>query len=210
MVMTMLERPHLRGWSHAAAFVAAVALCPLTIVFSAGGRSVAAVYSAAVIALFGMSAAYHRLAWGTRAEAVFQRLDHATIFVAIAATYTPVSLAVGGRSGRALLWVVWTLAGLGAARHLVRRHPSRVVSVTLYAAVGWSALAVIHLVWQRLGVAAFVLLLAGGMLHTLGAVVYALRWPNPWPRWFGFHEIFHLLVIGAVALHYVVVAFFAL
>lgn len=203
-------RPYLRGWSHAVAFIAAVALCPILIVFRPEMRAAAAIYAAAMIGLFGISAAYHCVAWGTRAHGLFRRLDHAMIFITIAATYTPVSLALGSTGGTAVMVVVWTAAGLGALSQLAWPGAPPWLTASLYLAVGWSAVVVLDDIWRYLGIAGFILLLVGGLLHSAGAVIYATQRPNPWPRWFGFHEIFHLLVIGAIASHYVVVAFFAL
>jgi hemolysin III len=201
-------RPHLRGWSHVAACVAAIALCPLVIVYSPGLRIPVGLYAGAVIALFGISAAYHRVFWGTAAHELFRRLDHAMIFVAIAASYTPIALSsLPGRTGTILLVVVWTGAAGGALVQLALPHPPRTAMVALYVLVGWAIAPVVHLVWQAIGVAGFVLLVVGGLLHTIGAVVYARERPNPLPAWFGFHELFHLLVVAAIAAHYVVIAF---
>ncbi|MGI9622716.1 MAG: PAQR family membrane homeostasis protein TrhA [Acidimicrobiales bacterium] len=204
-------KPHLRGWSHVAACAAAIALCPIVIVFSPGARAAAAVFSGAVIGLFGISAAYHRFHWGSRMEAVMKRLDHSMIFIVIAATYTPIALvALPNGPGTLILRVVWVGAIVGVITRLFWTHAPRAIIVALYIAVGWAAMLVIDDIWRALGVAGFVLLLVGGLLHTVGAVVYATKRPNPWPRWFGFHEIFHLIVIAAIATHYVVVATIAL
>ncbi len=204
-------KPHLRGWSHAAAWVAAVALCPIVIVVSPGARGSAALYSGAIVGLFGISAAYHRFRWGERMHALMRRLDHSMIFVAIAATYTPIALvALPGSEGTLILSVVWVGAAAGVGMRLFWPAAPRGLMVAFYVAVGWVALLVIDHIARALGVAGFTLLLVGGVLHTAGAVVYATRRPDPWPRWFGFHEIFHLLVIAAIASHYVVVAAIAL
>ncbi len=204
-------KPHLRGWSHAAACVAAITLCPIVIVLSPGARGSAALYTGAVVALFGTSAAYHRFRWGERTHALMKRLDHSMIFVAIAATYSPIALmTLPAREGRLILVVVWLGAGAGVATQLFWSAAPRWVVLTSYLVVGWAALLVIDDIWRALGVAGFVLLMVGGILHTAGAVVYATRRPDPWPRWFGFHEIFHLFVIAAIASHYVVIATIAL
>lgn len=202
-------RPRLRGWSHAVAAVAATVLCPIVIALSPGHRVPVALYAGAVIALFAVSASYHCLFWGTRARAAFRRIDHATIFIVIAATYTPIALATLERGARvAVLTVVWIGAAIGATTQLAWPRLPRWLTVSLYVAVGWAIVPVVHDVWGDVGVAGFVLLLAGGILHTLGAVVYALERPDPNPAWFGFHEVFHALVVGAIAAHYVVIAFF--
>jgi hemolysin III len=170
----------------------------------------AAVFAVATIALFGVSASYHRFPWRGRWLTVVRRLDHSMIFVAIAATYTPMAMALPPAERRLILWVAWVGAVVGVVTQMAWPTAPRPLMAGLYVVVGWAALLVVDDLWRALGVGGFVLLLVGGALHTMGAAVYAGKWPNPWPRWFGFHEIFHALVIAAVAIHYVVVAFFAL
>lgn len=207
----LAHKPHLRGWSHAAAAVAALTLCPIVIVFSPGARMAAAIFAAAIVGLFTTSALFHRIPWGPRMHQVMQRLDHSMIFVAIAATYTPIAwVALPSGPGTLVLAIVWSGAALGVAMQLLWPTAPRILEVLLYLVVGWAAVLVIDDIWRALGVAGFVLLLVGGLLHTVGAGVYALRRPNPWPSWFGFHEIFHLFVIAASATHYVVIAVYAL
>lgn len=205
------EKPHLRGWSHAVAAVAAIALCPVVIALSPGARMAAAVFTTATIGLFTTSATYHRFRWGRRMHEVMKRLDHSMIFIAIAATYTPIAaVALPSGPGSLILRIVWVGAAAGVLVKVLWPHAPRALSVALYITVGWAALLVIDDIWVALGVGGFALLMLGGVLHTVGAVVYATQRPNPWPRWFGFHEIFHLFVIAAIATHYVVVATIAL
>jgi len=129
------------------------------------------------------------------------------IFITIAATYTPVVVVAIPRSGQlVLLGVVWVGALAGATGQLLWSNSPRWLNVGLYILIGWSILPAIHYVWASIGVAGFVLLATGGLLHTIGAVVYALNRPDPSPTWFGFHEVFHLFVIAAVAAHYVLIA----
>lgn len=209
--MHLAPKPHLRGWVHTVAAVAATALCPILVVFSPGARGSAAIFGGAVIGLFGISALYHRFRWGPRAHATLRRLDHSMIFVVIAATYTPIAVAaLPGAPGSLVLTVVWTGAVIGVLTQLFWPAAPRPLIVSLYITVGWAALLVIDDLWHALGVAGFVLLIVGGVLHTIGAVIYATRRPDPWPRWFGFHEIFHVMVVAAMATHYVVVATVAL
>lgn len=205
-------RPLLKGWSHALAAVAGVVLCPILIALApAGTRAPASVFGACVIALFAISALYHRFDWGPRMATVMQRLDHSMIFVFIAATYTPVAVvALPHSEGRFILTLVWAAAVSGVATHLLWPTAPRWLSAALYLAVGWAALLVIVDIWRELGVAGFILLVSGGLFHSIGAVVYARKRPDPWPRVFGFHELFHLFVIAGVACHYVMIAFFAL
>ncbi len=203
----------MRGWSHAIAALAATALAPILIALGPGGadRAVVAVYAIAVVGVFGVSAVYHRFDWTPRVKAVIRRLDHSMIFVFIAATYTPVGFfALGPSSARLVLSVVWSGALLGVVGRVAWLNAPRWVLIAPYPIVGWAALLVIGDIWRGLGVAGSTLLFIGGGLYTIGALIYAVRRPDPWPRWFGYHEIFHLLVVAAVALHYVAIAFFAL
>lgn len=207
------DRPLLRGWSHVLAAIAAIALAPIVIAFTPGGsgRAAAAVYSVGVICLFGVSGFYHRVAWPTRFYGFCRRLDHSMIFVFIAATYTPFAvLSLEGAASTFLLWFVWAGALVGVAIRLWWLDAPRWVTVAPYLVVGWSALPVIDDLWAGIGGAGFALLLIGGVLYTVGGGVYAAKAPNPSPKWFGYHEVFHLLVVAAVAVHYVAVAFFAL
>lgn len=209
----MDDKPKLRGLSHLLAFSSALTLAPILIVVSPGiaPRFVAAEYGLAIAALFGVSALYHRGDWSPRAVAIMRQLDHSMIFIAIASTYTPIALLeLGGRTGITLLVVVWAGALLGIAGRLVWKTAPYPVIVLPYIVTGWAVVFVVDDVWRSLGVAGFVLLLVGGACYTLGAIIYALHRPNPWPAWFGYHEILHILVIAGAALHYVAIAFFVL
>lgn len=205
-------RPLLKGWSHLVAAVAAITLCPILIALSpAGTRAPAAIFSACVIALFTISGLFHRVQWSPRPHRIMQALDHSMIFVVIAATYTPIAaVALPQPEGRVILALAWTGALVGVTMHLAWPTAPRPVAVAPYLLVGWLAVVVIDDVWRSLGVAGFILLVSGGLLHSIGAVVYARKRPDPWPTVFGFHELFHLFVIGGIACHYVAVAFFAL
>ena len=205
-------RPLLKGWSHLLAAIAAITLCPILIALSpAGTRVPAAIFSACVIALFTISGLFHRVQWSPRPHRIMQALDHSMIFVVIAATYTPIAaVALPEPQGTIILWLVWAGAAAGVFLHLAWPRAPRPVVISPYLIVGWVALAVIVDIWRALGVAGFTLLVVGGVLHSIGAVIYAKKRPDPWPTVFGFHELFHLFVIGGIACHYVVVAFFAL
>lgn len=207
----LAPKPRLRGWSHAVAAVAAIVLCPFVIVFSPGARTAATIYAVATIGLFGISATYHRFHWGPRMHTALRRLDHSMIFVAIAATYTPIAMIVlPPGPGGLMLAVAWSGAALGVGVQLLWPTAPRGIVVGLYITVGWAALLVIDDIWHAFGTGGFTLMVVGGLLHTIGAVVYATRRPDPWPTWFGFHEIFHLFVVAAIATHYVMVTVFAL
>jgi len=205
-------RPLLKGWSHLIAAVAAIALCPILIALSPGGtRAAAAIFSGCVIALFAISGLFHRVDWSPRPHGIMQKLDHSMAFIVIAATYTPIAVvALPQTEGRWILVLAWAGALGGVALNLLWPTAPRAVVVAPYLFVGWLAVFVVNDVWRALGVAGFILLVAGGVLHSVGAVIYARKRPDPWPTVFGFHEVFHLFVIAGVACHYVTIAFFAL
>ena len=209
--MHLAPKPFFRGWSHIIAFVAAITLCPILISSSDQGRELATFYSIAVVVLFGVSSLYHGFSWSARVHDLLRRLDHATIFVAIAANYTPISWYVLPRSAAVtVLLAVWIGALLGVLVMIFWPTAPQVTLVTLFIIVGWSALIVIHEFWMALSTSGFTLLLLGGAFHTIGAIVYATKKPDPWPKIFGFHETFHFCVICGIASHYVLIAFIAL
>ena len=200
--------PRLRGVSHAVAFVVSVAAASVVIVLAPAGRAqvAVAVYGAGLIALFGGSALYHRWPGPTRFKPLLRRIDHSTIFVFIAASYTP--LALGILHGP-LVWVLLAVAWIGAAAGVTFSlgwiEAPRPVIAGSYLALGWVAVIAMPQLLGELAPVALILLVTGGLLYTAGAIVYALRRPDPWPKTFGFHEIFHALVIAAAAAHYLAV-----
>lgn len=195
-------KPHLRGWIHAvtaplalAAGIVLIALTPTTI-----GKLTVAIFVATTVILFGHSAVYHRGNWSVRVGAILRRMDHANIFLLIAGTYTPLSIFLLDRSTATMvLSVVWGGAILGILLRVFWLDAPRWLYVPLYIALGWVAVWFLPQFWTAGGPAIVWLVVAGGLAYTLGAVVYALKWPDPAPRWFGFHEIFHVgTVIGYV------------
>lgn len=202
-----LGKPRLRGVSHlVAAVFAVVAGSQLVLAAPAGTKGPVLIYVAALIALFGVSALYHKPMWSVRMRQRLKRLDHATIFVFIAATYTPVCLlAVGTERGHGLLMAVWIAAGVGALKAVLWPGAPRSVTAALYVAVGWLAAAGFSALVGALSPVGLALLIAGGVLYTTGAVLYALRWPDVMPGVFGHHEVFHVLVIAAAVCHFVMV-----
>ncbi|MGH3646094.1 MAG: PAQR family membrane homeostasis protein TrhA, partial [Micromonosporaceae bacterium] len=186
----------MRGWLHLYGLIVAVissaVLIPLAALVSGTAALAAVVYSLGVSTCFGVSALYHRRFWGPRGYAVMRRLDHAAIFLLIAGTYTPYCLLLL-RAGTAavLLTIVWGGAAAGILLQLGWPHAPRWLSVPIYIALGWTAVAVLPDVLARGGVTVLVLLLVGGAAYSLGALCYAAKWPNPWPRVFAHHEIFH-------------------
>ena len=170
-----------------------------------------AVYGLAVAGLFGASALYHRGRWQPVVRARLQRLDHSMIFVLIAGTYTPVCVHVlGGTLGAVLLAAVWTGAVAAVVLELRPAPVARGLLVLLSIALGWLALPALPAVVDKLGWVATALIGLGGVLYTVGAVIYARRRPDPFPAVFGYHEVFHALTIGAAAFHYAVIAFWVL
>lgn len=207
-----LGKPRMRGWLHAYAFfVAVVAGAVLTtlaatLVPGTAPAVSCAVYSVTVCALFGTSALYHRRVWSPRWYLVMRRLDHSMIFVFIAGTYTPFSVLLLRRGvATTILAIVWGGAVLGVGLKLIYPHAPRWVGAPLYVALGWVAIPVLPQLLARGGLAALVLLLAGGVFYTLGAVCYALRRPRGWPGTFGHHEFFHACTLVAALCHHVAV-----
>ena len=201
-------KPLLRGVLHEiAAFVAAVAGAIL--VFRASGtraRTGALVYGISLVALFAVSAAYHRRNWSEKVRAVWRRLDHSAIFLLIAGTYTPFSFLLGSRVGWIFLGIVWAGALLGIAMSVAWVRAPKALVAAVCVLLGWAALPLLPALKASLGTGAVVLLAAGGVIYSLGAAVYALRRPDPFPNVFGYHELFHALVIAAAVCHFAVVA----
>jgi hemolysin III len=197
------EKPLLRGYLHALAAVAAIVSTILLAVASAGDRPKQislVIYGASSILLFGWSALYHLGNWKPTVRNVFRRIDHANIFVLIAGTYTPLAFNLLTGTGRiALLIIIWTLAVVGMAAAAPTLRIPRAVMAGLYIAMGWVALGFLPQIASAVGVGSLALIGLGGALYTLGALAYAIKKPNPWPRVFGFHEVFHLATIAAAA-----------
>lgn len=202
-------RPLLRGVSHAWAFWVALAAAIVLIVLVRGGtpRVASIVYGTGLCALFAASATYHRWRWNPRWRPLLRRIDHSTIFLFIAASYTPVALLVmHGPLRWAILAAVWAGALGGVILSVAWITAPRVLTALCYLALGWVAVVAMPQLVHRLPAPPLVLLAAGGLLYSLGAVVYATQRPNPWPRIFGFHEVFHALVIAAAVVHFVAMA----
>ena len=209
---TLAVRPRLRGWIHvycaAAAFVAGSALVTVSwaVASRLAGHATLA-YTLAIVAMFGVSATYHRVDWGSDvARAWMRRLDRSMIYVFIAGTYTPFArLNMPRATGHVVLAIVWGAALAGIALTLFWPAAPRGLSVTLYLLLGWVGVWYTGLILHNAGVGATVLLGVGGLLYSLGAIFYALRWPDPWPRTFGYHELFHACTAIAATCHFVAV-----
>jgi hemolysin III len=206
-IETMVDsvKPKLRGWLHAgmlplsvAAGIVLIALAPNTT-----ARLAATVFSISAWLLFGTSAVYHRGNWSPRVAGVLKRLDHSNIFLIIAGSYTPFALLLPGDQARTMLIIVWTGAIAGVLFRVLWVGAPRWLYTPIYVALGWVAVFYLGPLLEHGGPAIVALIAAGGLLYTLGAVVYGIKRPNPSPRWFGFHEIFHALTVAAFTAHYI-------
>lgn len=196
--------PRLRGRIHQVATFVAVPAGAALVALARGGaaRLGAAVYALGLVGVFGASAAYHRGAWGPAARRRMKRLDHSMIYVLIAASYTPVALLVlRGRWSAVVLGAVWAGAALGVGLKLARIDGFRVATSVLYMALGWLAVVALPQLVRGMPRAAFVLMVVGGLLYTAGALVFALRRPDPAPAVFGYHEVWHAFMVAAAACH---------
>lgn len=205
-------KPKLRGWLHAAiaqlAFFSFLVL--LVLAESVRVRAGAAVFMFSAVLLFGVSAVYHTGRWGVRAKAVWKRFDHANIFILIAGSYTPFALLLLSPTHAAImLSVVWGGALLGVFFRIFWLGAPRWLYVPLYLVLGWAALIYGDEFFAKAPTDVMVLIVVGGGLYTIGALVYGFKWPNPSPRWFGFHEVFHALTIAAFVVHYIGVSLLA-
>jgi len=207
--MDALDIPRLRGVTHAYAFWCALVAAVVLIAITPGGvpRAAAAVYGAGLCALFGGSGLYHRWRWHPRWRPILRRIDHSTIYVFIAACYTPVALLIlDGAFRWVVLGVVWGGAALGVVFSVAWITAPRALCAGTYVALGWVALLCLPQLSSALPLTPLILIASGGLLYTAGAVIFALGRPNPWPRTFGFHEIFHVFVILAAVAHFVAMA----
>ncbi|MEQ3551626.1 hemolysin III family protein [Pseudonocardia nematodicida] len=202
----------MRGWLHLWSLVASVFACATLIsiagaLVGAAAATATAVYTVTTFGLFGISSLYHRRTWSDPEQRrLMKRLDHSMIFLFIAGTYTPVSvMALPAETATWVLAVVWGGALAGVALKLAWPGAPAWVGVPIYVALGWVAVPVLPGLLAGGGVAALVLLLAGGALYTAGAVVYALRRPDPWPSTFGYHEIFHAATVLAWTCHHIAI-----
>jgi hemolysin III len=197
-------RPTWRGWLHAGMTPVALVLGIVLIAVADGAaaRIACAVFVASSLLLFGVSAVYHRFDWSPRTKILLKRMDHANIFLLIAGSYTPITvLALPQEKSVLLLWLVWSGAAVGVLFRVLWIGAPRWLYVLLYLVLGYASLVFIA-DFFRADAAMMTLILAGGLAYTVGAVVYALKRPNPWPGRFGFHEIFHAFTLVAFLCHW--------
>jgi len=207
------QKPRLRGVSHQWAFFVSLGAGAALVLAASGTTAVIAmsIYAFSLSAILGTSALYHRVTWTPEVRRWKRRLDHTMIFVFIAGTYTPFALLVmHGSLASAVLVVVWTTAAAGMILNLVWISAPYWFSAVVYLGTGWVAIVTLPQLWNEIGPAGVGLIALGGALYTAGAVVYARRKPDPRPQVFGYHEIFHVLVIAAAAVQYAAVAIYAL
>jgi hemolysin III len=204
-------RPRLRGVSHQYAFFVSVAVGPALVLIAdgAGKRAGAAVFAITIATMFGVSALYHRVAWEPSARRWMRRLDHAAIYLLIAGTYTPFALlALSGAWRWTILPIVWGGALAAIVLKVAWVDGPKWLSAAIGLGLGWVGVIVLPQLWSHAGPTGIVLLAIGGLLYTVGAVVYARERPDPVPTVFGYHEIFHALVIAAAGCQYAAVALF--
>ncbi len=199
-------KPRLRGWLHLGTFPLAVAAGVVLVVLSPTplARLSTAVFAVSAALLFGVSAVYHSGQWTPRVQQLLRRFDHANIFLVIAGTYTPFTLLLlDDGDARMLLTLVWAGALWGVSFRMCWASASRWIYVPVYVALGWAATFWLPDFLRGGGPAVLTLIIVGGLLYSLGGLVYALQRPDPSPRWFGFHEVFHALTVAGFAFHYV-------
>ncbi len=203
--MTAPLKPKLRGWLHAGMWPI-LQLAGLALLVAAPtmvGRAGVAIYLVGASVLFGTSAVYHRGTWSERVGGVLRRLDHANIFLFIAGTYTPLSLMLlEGNDRVVLLALIWSVAAAGIVFKMLWMAAPRWLYTLLYLVMGWAAVGWLPQFWTAGGPLIVALIALGGLVYTAGAVVYALKRPDPFPTWFGFHEIFHACTIVAALSHF--------
>ena len=203
------DRPTMRGWLHAAAFCVAIP-AGLVLLMAANGTSgvvAAAIYATSLLLVFGTSALYHRWHRDDQVRVWLQRLDHSMIYLLITGTYVPLCLvALPPQWGIPLLAVIGTIALTGILWKLFAFHRAQWFSTALYLVMGWAAIAASPALVQHLSTTQLVLVVAGGVAYTVGFPVLILNRPNPWPRSFGYHEVWHSFTVVAAGLHFAAVA----
>jgi len=201
-------KPRLRGWLHAGmaplALTAGIVL--ISLAATPAGVVGGAIFLTASVLLFGTSGVYHRGTWGALGQAILRRMDHSNIYVFIAATYTPLALILlDGASRVTLLVLIWSAALGGLFFRVLWLSAPRWLYTVLYIVMGWAALGWLGAFYHAAGLPVVILIVAGGICYTLGAIVYARKRPDPSPAWFGYHEIFHVGTIAGFVCHYVAI-----
>ncbi|EPZ50139.1 channel protein, hemolysin III family [Bacteriovorax sp. BAL6_X] len=202
------QKPILRGWSHQAMFFISLGACSLLIAKSANTTQYIStiIYSLGLLMMLGVSAFYHRIHWEPRARDLLGRLDHSAIYVMIAGTCTPITLLVlNGESGSTFLISIWSVAAIGILKSIFFPNLPEKLSAVIYLIPGYMVLPYVSELIPKLGMTNISLLIAGGILYTIGAIFYGLKKPGRYAKWFGYHELFHLFVCVAATLHFMII-----
>lgn len=198
-------KPLTRGYIHLAAFFITLCACTILIIYSNGAYAIFAsvIYSVSLIGQYGVSALYHTRMWSRQKYLLLRRIDHAAIFVLIAGTATPICLLkLKNASGLHLLSIFWLVAIIGMFMTTMKTHAPKWARSLLYVAMGWIGILYFPEIKSSLDTTNIQLLIIGGVTYTLGAVIYALKWPDPFPSVFGYHEVFHVLVVLGSGFHF--------
>jgi hemolysin III len=206
--MAPQEKPRLRGVSHQIAFFVALVAAGALVATAPSSRAAAAsaIYGVTLATLFGVSALYHRPNWAPPQRQIMRRLDHSAIFLLIAGTYTPLFWLLDPIPGHRPLWIVWIGAALGIGKSMLWPNAPKAITAALCLLLGWAVVGDVVRLAPAMGAAPVTLLVVGGVIYSLGAIVYARKKPDPVPLVFGYHEVFHALVIVAAVCHFVHVA----
>ncbi|HHF7368230.1 TPA: hemolysin III family protein [Legionella bozemanae] len=198
-------KPLARGYIHLAAFFITLCACTILIIYSNGAYAIFAsvIYSVSLIGQYGVSALYHTRMWSRQKYLLLRRIDHAAIFVLIAGTATPICLLkLKNAYGLQLLSILWLVALIGMLMTTIWTHVPKWVRALLYVAMGWIGILYFPEIKYSLDITNIQLLVIGGVAYTLGAIIYAFKWPDPFPRVFGYHEVFHVFVVLGSVLHF--------
>jgi hemolysin III len=202
------QKPYLRGRFHEASFFFGLGACAMLVAAAPSARSTwaAVVYTLCLAILFGVSSLYHRITWSDRPRQWLRKLDHAAIYIFIAGTATPICLlGLNSEDGPKLLLIFWASALVGILKELFWKNSPRWSSSLFYVVMGWLATPYLGKFIQVLGPQNTWLFVMGGVIYTVGALIYAFKWPNPSPKVFGYHEIFHIFVMVACLFHFLVI-----
>lgn len=208
MTKQPMTKPILRGHFHQAMFFISLGGLAVLLSLTNSNRELISimVYAFGVLSMFGISALYHRINWSSQNRALFRKLDHSAIFVMIAGTFTPVAmLGLSAESSKILLLTIWGVTILGVVKSIWLTNLPKLLNAALYVGAGYVIYPYIDELSASLGANGMYLLVAGGFIYSIGAAIYAFKKPNPYPKYFGYHEVFHLLVNVAAILHFMAV-----